>query len=393
MNTKKKVSKLERQQKILDYFYNEDGVDVEATRDIYSGLLNKEFCIKTVENDLIEFEKKGFIRRRDDGAKYLWGRALKDKVVLSGMSSSNLPDEIRAALITVDYHFKDLLPFTKTLEKYIDDAVSNEELISNKLKKWKDKVHISVSTPEFYPPEVSDNNAEEKIYKALLDNNTFNASYDITDFDLSIWGKWQDFEDLKEKCTYHPLGILFKGKFKFLIAKIKVSGVDISDYQQFSLHKFSNVVINTNQVAKTGNDKLQDQCDIDILHYPELVRINDIKPTQERWINLKFWASEGVRQYFEDNIYFELSEDFELKRCRQWPGKLSHIKAPFPENNMVSWGFGTFVACYEGKVRNTKKLRRWLMHIILGIEIIEPKHLRDEFKEIIKASTAWAHNK
>jgi len=60
---------------------------------------------------------------------------------------------------------------------------------------------------------------------------------------------------------------------------------------------------------------------------------------------------------------------------------------------MVSWGFGTFVACYEGKVRNTKKLRRWLMHIILGIEIIEPKHLRDEFKEIIKASTAWAHNK
>jgi hypothetical protein len=33
------------------------------------------------------------------------------------------------------------------------------------------------------------------------------------------------------------------------------------------------------------------------------------------------------------------------------------------------------------------------MHIILGIEIIEPKHLRDEFKEIIKANTAWAHNK
>ncbi len=388
-----KLEKLIRQQTILDYFFSVKKIGVEANKDILFGLLHEEFDIKTIQNDLNEFKESGYINNREEGSKYLWDYVSKDRVILTGMSDSGLPREVQAALITIDWHFRDLLPFTKILTDYINESHNNEYSIPENLIKWRDKIHISISTPELFPPEMVDNHAEYKIYEALLDGVTFNANYDLSDFDLSTWGNWKDFIQTKEKYTYHSLGILFKGKFKFLISKIEIPGIGMSGYRQFSLHKFSNVVINTNQVTKTGNDKLRDHCDTDILYYPEVVHLDEIEPSQGDWINLKFWASEGVRQYFEDNIYFELNEDFRLKRCEKWPGKLSNVKKQFPENNMVSFGFNTFSSCYEGKVRNTKKLRRWLMSIILGIEIIEPKHLKDEFSKILRDSTIWAHNK
>lgn len=388
-----KLKKLARQQKILDYFFSSKKIGVKAKEDILLGLLFEEFDIKTITDDLNDFKKNGYIDNRKEGASYLWDYIVKDRVILAGMSGSGIPKEVQAALITIDWNFRGLLPFTNILTAYIEESHNDEYLIPENLIKWRDKIHISVPTPELYSPEVVDDHAEDKIYEALLDGVTFDANYNLSNFDLSNWGKWRDFSKPKERYTYHPLGILFKGEFKFLISKIEMPGVNRNKYQQLSLHKFSNVIINTNQISETENDKLRDHCNTDTLHYPEVARLNEIEPLQGDWINLKFWATEGVRQHFEDNINFELSEHFKLKRCEKWPGKLSHIKKQFPKNNIVTFGFGTFSACYEGKVRNTKKLRRWLMSIILGIEIIEPKHLKDEFSKILRDHTSWAYEK
>jgi len=382
----KTVSRLTRRKAILEYLWKHRGKDLKPTPEIFDYFLSagivSEKGKKTIEDDLRALEGEGSVKHEELGRENHWG--YDSELKYDFLDIAKLPEEIRAVLLLVKEHFSDSIPLSGALDEYMSGAKSIESVMNSKsLKDWKNKVSYHIPPYETQSPTAISKDAEYKIYEALFKDFTFDAIYHVSLFDLDWQSKWKEIANDKdtndstsETRTYHPIGLVISGRYKFLIAKTIVR--DVLSIYRFAIHKFSNVEINSQKVNVTDDERKEykESYDTDPLVFTRKKENITQLPYDGEETTVKLYVVDNLALYFE-----ETNNAFGLKSCKGFPHAGSRSNSG--STHRGGW------RCVEGKVKITKEFKRWLMSLFLGIEIIEPSELRDEFKDYIETASKF----
>ena len=206
-----------------------------------------------------------------------------------------------------------------------------KEMEKSSLRRWRDNVRVIPQWQTLIPPDINEE-AEANIYDALLKGNQLSVKY-----------LKRGEQDAGER-TVNPLGIVLQGVVHRLICTM---AEDPETPRHLPIHRFKTAVPNGEpcvQPKKFNLDEFIQKQSIGFL-------VNQMP------INLK--------AKFTRIAGFHLSE------------------TPVTKNQKLSiLNDGSYLL--DATLPNTSQLRWWLLGFGNGVEVIKPKSLRNEFKEIFK---------
>lgn len=216
----------------------------------------------------------------------------------------------------VEEHLKHLLPPSLVAEiNPWFDAARRSLLEQNNVKQWVNRVRIVPSSQPLIPPTV-DQNAQQAIYEALLQDHQLECVY-------------QSRSHATGEKTYilNPLALVQKGAVIYLIC----TRHDKNAIQTFALHRF--------RAAKVLDKRAVHQNDFHLDHYIESgalgFRVDYQKPTEN--IELKLTMNAKSVHFFEESA---LSRDQVIEKLTD---NLYQVRATLPFTSQLVWwlrGFG-----------------------------------------------------
>ncbi len=206
-----------------------------------------------------------------------------------------------------------------------------KEMEKSSLRRWRDNVRVIPQWQTLIPPDINEE-AEANIYDALLKGNQLSVKY-----------LKRGEQDAGER-TVNPLGIVLQGVVHRLICTM---AEDPETPRHLPIHRFKTAVSNG------------EPC------------------TQPKKFNLDEFIQKQSIGFLVDHMLINLKAKF----TRTAGFHLS--ETPVTKNQKLSiLNDGSYLL--EARLPNTSQLRWWLLGFGSGVEVIEPKNLRNEFKEIIK---------
>lgn len=211
---------------------------------------------------------------------------------------------------------------------YSDRVLDN--LPTNHLSNWSDKIAMLSRSQPFLSPEV-DSNLITIIYQALFSDKQLVAHYHPQD---------QEPRDY----TINPLGLVVVDKILYLVGTLW----DYKDIKQFAIHRFQKAEMSKNDAIHLEAFNLQDYIDAGHFEY--------LTDSSEPLIDLKLNVSDWLARHLEEN---PISEDQIIDNSQ--------------DQNVLT-----------ATVKNTLQLRWWLMGLGLDVEVVAPLTVRNEFAESFK---------
>ncbi len=205
-----------------------------------------------------------------------------------------------------------------------------KEMDKSSIKRWRDNVRVVPQWQSLIPPEINEE-VEAQIYDALLHGNQLDVYY------LKRGNK------KPEKRIVNPLGIVLQGVVHRLICTMDGS----DNPRHLPIHRFKK--------AKENGKRVETPQDFNLDSYIESQNIGyliSVKPIQ-------------LEVLFQSMAGFHLTEtpivkDQDLKKLSDGRYRL------------------------KAKLADTSQLRWWLLGFGGQIEVVKPKSLRDEFKQVAK---------
>jgi predicted DNA-binding transcriptional regulator YafY len=211
-----------------------------------------------------------------------------------------------------------------------------EKLKGSKWSGWTEKIQIVPRGLSLVPPEI-DQSVYETVFEAVLTGKQLEIAY-----------QKRTASGSKVYCL-NPLGLVFNQEVIYLVATKQGQ----SEIQQFALHRMASAV--SGQLAAT-------------IPYG---------------FNLNRYVAEGAFQYRTSETEINLMADFEA-------GIAKHLYESRLTPNQTLTRLKTGKVRLSATVANSSALKWWLLGFGDGVEVLEPKDLREEFAAIfIKQSTAY----
>tara|TARA_A100001388_G_scaffold276249_1_gene263474 strand:+ start:2135 stop:3145 length:1011 start_codon:yes stop_codon:yes gene_type:complete len=205
------------------------------------------------------------------------------------------------------------------------------EMDKSSIKRWRDNVRVIPQWQTLIPPEINEA-AEANIYDALLKGKQLSVKY-----------LKRGEQDASERIV-NPLGIVLQGVVHRLICTM---AEDPETPRHLPIHRFERAVSNGEPCVQPKKFNLDE-----FIQKQSIGFLVDHMPIN---LTAKFTRTAG----------FHLSE------------------TPVTKNQKLSiLNDGSYLL--KARLPNTSQLRWWLLGFGSGVEVIEPKNLRNEFKEIIK---------
>lgn len=220
--------------------------------------------------------------------------------------------------------FEELSPYFQNSEQILNS------LNDNQLSSWASKVSLVSRNQPLSSPKI-DSGALSSIYGALLSDIQITAEYKPRN------------EELREYII-NPHGLVVVDQIIYLIGTLW----EYKDIKQFALHRFKSAKANGYKVNKLEN--------FDLNAYIKEGHFEFVMPEDDT-IKLKIHISKGIAKHLSES---KLSNDQDIT---ERDGKLT----------------------LTATTKNTKQLRWWLLGFGKGVEVIEPKGLREEFRQIAKS--------
>ncbi len=216
------------------------------------------------------------------------------------------------------------------LQPYFERAkfVLNEKSESS-LRTWPDKIKVIERGVVLQKPTIKPD-VQQTIYQALLEEKPLQAKY-----------LPRDSKQAKEYLM-HPLGIVSRMGVIYLICTLW----DYDDKKQFALHRFESVDI--------SNEPFKEQHGFSLQHYTETEH-QFAYPIQPEPIYLKVLFDGATANHLSET---PLSTDQKL--------------TPLSKGKVL----------LEANVIETLELRWWLQAFGDNVEVLEPRSMRDKFKEL-----------
>lgn len=291
-----------------------------------------EVSVRTVQRDLKELSAIFPIELNDKNPRdYGWRWMKGANLDIPGMSLSEA-----LAMRMVETHLKQMLPSSmlEALQGIFGQAKSRLDKAA-KPSEWLGKVKVVQPTQPLIPPKV-DEAAQNAIYRALLENRQFSASY-----------RRIGSEEPKEY-VLHPLGLVMRGSVSYLAA----SAWDYEDVRLYAMHRFDTAEVLDESI------RIPDGFDLD----------------REIALGFADFASSGAPILLE--IFCHRSKMAYLSET-----PLSHDqKIEHVDEEWVRLG---------ATVNDTWQLRWWLLSQGSSIEVIAPEHLRKEISEELSEASGY----
>jgi predicted DNA-binding transcriptional regulator YafY len=215
------------------------------------------------------------------------------------------------------------------LSGYFD--LADKRLKESKFEHWVEKVSIVPSNLSLVPAEIEPN-LLAVVYESLLKQKRFKANY-------------QPIDRKEKSYEMNPLGLVFKNNIIYLVATV----FEYTDVKQFALHRFRSAEL----IDKSANS-------------PEN-------------FNLKSYIDKGGFDYPIDNIFGKIEIKLRINRFI----KQLLTETPLDINQHIS-EFNDGIYILNATVKDTEQLRWWIRSFGIGIEVLEPLSLREEFAEEIR---------
>jgi len=197
--------------------------------------------------------------------------------------------------------------------------------------RWQEKVRILPRTQALIPAEI-DENVITTIYEALFKGKQVRVRY-------------RRRSDDEVGYDIHPLGLIFRESVVYLVATIW----DYQDLRHLALHRFK-------------------QC--------ELLDKDTVIPEN---FNLDDYIASGSFEYGEkENKTIKLKAVF-------FDGTGRHLLETPLSEDQKTLDLGDNQLQVEATVNDSAQVRWWLMGFGDGVEVVEPKELRAEFKEVAES--------
>ena len=217
--------------------------------------------------------------------------------------------------------------------KIFFDRANNvlNEMDKSSIKRWRDNVRVVPQWQSLISPDI-DETVEAEIYDALFNGNQLTVKY------------LKRGKEKPEERVVNPLGIVLQGVVHRLICTMEDSP-DIP--RHLPIHRFKS--------AQWNGEKLNKPKGFNIDEFIKSQNIGYLISPKPIKLEVKFQPMAGFHL-----TETPISANQELKQLGDGRYRL---KATLP---------------------NTSQLRWWLLGFGQGVEVIKPKSLRDEFKEISK---------
>jgi len=301
-----------------------------STRQILSELKNTtleyKVNIRTIQRDLNELSRDYGIICDEEGRTHYWYWSGKSPLIeIPAMSGASA----LALRLAEEYLCTIMPPATlKALNPYFNRA--KEVLQDSKLDLWTKKVKIIRRGPELIPPKINQE-VHDAVYQALLEGKMVKAIYQARGKDKPV------------EYILNPQGLVMREGVIYLIA---------------SLGKYENVLqlpLQRMKKAELLNESAQQLEGFNLEKY-----IKEDKefsyPVSDKKIKLKLLLNSHVATH--------------LSEC-----KLSEAQTLTLRKNGRT--------LLEATVADTDDLRWWLLGFGEGVEVLSPKSLRMEFREIV----------
>jgi len=302
-----------------------------STRQLLNALKNTtleyKVDIRTIQRDLIELSRDyGIICVREGTTKYWYWSEKSPLLEIPAMSGASA-----LAIRFAEEYLSNIMPpaTIKALNPYFNRA--REVLQDSKLDLWTKKVKIIRRGPELIPPKINQE-VHDTVYQALLEGKMIKALYQARGKDKPI------------EYILNPQGLVMREGVIYLIA---------------SLGKYENVLqfpLQRMKKAELLNEPARQLEGFNLEKY-----IKEDKefsyPVSDKKIKLKLLLNTHVATHLSE---CRLSEDQTLTPRRD--GR----------------------TLMEATVADTDDLRWWLLGFGEGVEVLSPRSLRMEFREIIE---------
>ena len=323
---RKSAETMERQWALLSCFTK--GREYSTT-ELYEKLKDEyKVSKRTIERDLERLSGHGEgifpITKMEKGKANYWSW------VGHGFELPAMSESSAITLRLVDEYVKLLLPpgIRKSINPYFLRA--SEVLRGTKLSKWMNKVFIIRRGPEQIMPEIKEN-IREPVYQALLEDKCLEVSYkkrgsnEISNYEVN------------------PHGMVVKNGIFYIVATFW----NYKDIKQLAIHRIQKAKVIDKDINKPKGFSLEEYISEDKeFDYP----------LGNKKIKIKLAFPEYLIEHLEEQ---PLSLNQTIKK--QKDGRM----------------------LLTADVADTDELRWWIRGYGDSVEVVSPKKLRDEFKEMV----------
>jgi len=298
--------------------------------ELKSMLLGEGYTVdtRTIQRDLIKLSTSFPLNSETEGRKNYWFW-IEHAVVqdLPGM------DPVTAlAFEMAESYLKPLLPEAtlELMQPYFNRA---KEVLgkhsASALRSWPGKVEVIERGPVLRKPVIKPV-VQQVIYQALLNESAINACYQPRS------------SDIKKYYLMHPLGVVSRMGVLYLVCTLWID----EKVKQFALHRFIS--------AEISPEPYQENADFNLKNYTREQQHFSYPVTHEP-IRLKV--------LFEKNIAWHLAE------------------TPLSDDQVLTLQDDGRILL-EATVIRTLELKWWLLGFGDNVEVVEPKKMREKFKEV-----------
>jgi predicted DNA-binding transcriptional regulator YafY len=301
-----------------------------STRELHQRTWDQghEVNIRTIQRDL-DFLSSPFPLLSETRGKKLYWQWMKGA---QGLEIPAMSQSTALVFHLSDHYLRQLMPgnVLGLLAPYLERA--STALADTKLSNWNERVIHLEQGPQLTPPEV-DEDIRDTVYKALLEGRKLEVEYSPRyETDSSIY-------------PINPLGIVLREGVFYVVCTIW----KYTDIRQLAMHRIKAA-------------KLLDEAAHPIKGFNLKIYIHEESafsyPDSPRSIKLKALFDESAAFHLTER---KLSEDQVLKKTTDGYYRLT------------------------ATVKDTSELRWWLLGFGDGVEVLAPKALRKEFKEMAKS--------
>jgi len=287
---------------------------------------------RTIQRDLIKLAKLFSPMLVCDQRSKPFGWSWKGQPAL--INGNSMDSHAALTLWLVNQHLKPLLP-KSTLMKLEPQFQAATEVLNriptNKgAPSWRKKIRVLPQGPSLHTANVN-NEVQEHVYNALLLNRKLMVSY------VPRSGENKAYD-------IHPLGVIFKGGVSYLVCSIR-------DYHDVRLL---------------------------VLHRIKKASIMDVPATTPKGFDLDHYIESGEMAYQSQGIV-------KFKALFAKEAALSLREHTFSEDQHITEQNDGRVLL-TATVQNTYDLRFWLLGFGAQLEILEPKSMRHDIIDTIRAS-------
>jgi len=291
-----------------------------------------EVTHRTLQRDLVKFSEIFPLVSDERSKPFGWswrsGAAVMD---IPGMDSHTA-----LAYWLADQHLRPLLPKTtlRKLQAHFDSAtdVLNRILTDKGTPAWRNKVRVLHRGPNLKAP-VIDDDVQKNVYDALLCNRKLAVTYHPRDKD-------------QKEYELNPLGLVFKDGISYLVCSIW----DYTDIRLLTLHRI------------------------------EKAEVMDIPITVPEGFNLDEYIAAG-------ELDFIISGSIKFKAIFSKEAAFYLEERPLSDDQCMT-DYADDKVMLTATIHDTSELRWWLLSFGDQVEVIEPKDIRSDIKNIIQSAAS-----